>query len=80
MALKEERDMNIKHRIEVLWGWVSLLVLLVCWDAALRLDSQVSERVHLGERATHRQWRRLDAFAKDQALEAQGVASRHALH
>lgn len=29
-------------RLEVLWAWASLLVLLVCWDAALRLDRQVS--------------------------------------
>jgi hypothetical protein len=29
------------NRLEVLWAWASLLVLIVCWDAALRLDQHV---------------------------------------
>jgi len=29
------------RRLELLWAWASLLVLIVCWDAALRLDQRV---------------------------------------
>lgn len=29
-------------RREVLWAWGSLLVLVICWDAAVRLDEHVS--------------------------------------
>lgn len=29
-------------RLEVFWAWASLLVLIVCWDAAFRLDERVS--------------------------------------
>jgi len=29
------------RRFELLWAWASLLVLIVCWDAALRLDQRV---------------------------------------
>ena len=29
------------RRLELLWAWASLLVLVVCWDAALRLDQRV---------------------------------------
>jgi hypothetical protein len=29
------------NRLEVLWAWASLLVLIMCWDAALRLDQHV---------------------------------------
>jgi hypothetical protein len=30
------------RRLELLWAWASLLVLIVCWDAAARLDQRVS--------------------------------------
>lgn len=30
------------HRREAWWAWASLLVLIVAWDAAGRLDQQVS--------------------------------------
>jgi hypothetical protein len=30
------------RRLEAAWAWASLLVLIVCWDAALRLDQHVS--------------------------------------
>jgi hypothetical protein len=29
------------NRLEVLWAWASLLALIMCWDAALRLDQHV---------------------------------------
>ena len=28
-------------RLETIWAWASLLVLIICWDAALRLDRSV---------------------------------------
>jgi len=31
-----------RARLEVLWAWASLLVLIVCWDAAFRLDQHAS--------------------------------------
>jgi hypothetical protein len=30
------------RRRETLWAWLSLLTLVVCWDAAARLDDKVS--------------------------------------
>lgn len=30
------------NRLEIVWAWASLLVLIICWDAALRLDQRVS--------------------------------------
>ena len=30
------------RRLELVWAWGSLLTLIVCWDAALRLDERVS--------------------------------------
>ena len=30
------------RRRETLWAWLSLLVLVLCWDAAARLDEKVS--------------------------------------
>lgn len=30
------------RRRETLWAWLSLLVLMICWDAATRLDEKVS--------------------------------------
>lgn len=29
------------RRLDILWAWASLLVLIICWDAALRLDQRV---------------------------------------
>lgn len=29
------------NRLEIVWAWASLLVLIICWDAALRLDQRV---------------------------------------
>jgi hypothetical protein len=26
------------RRLELLWAWASVLVLILCWDVALRLD------------------------------------------
>jgi len=31
-----------RARLEVFWAWASLLVLIVCWDAAFRLDQHAS--------------------------------------
>jgi hypothetical protein len=31
-----------KRRLELVWAWGSLLTLILCWDAALRLDQHVS--------------------------------------
>lgn len=33
---------STRRRLEAAWAWASLLVLIVCWDAALRLDQKVS--------------------------------------
>lgn len=30
------------RRLELVWAWGSLLTLILCWDAALRLDQHVS--------------------------------------
>ena len=30
------------RRRETLWAWLSLLVLVICWDAAARLDERIS--------------------------------------
>lgn len=30
------------NRLEIAWAWASLLMLIICWDAALRLDQRVS--------------------------------------
>ena len=35
-------DRARSRRREVLWAWASLLVLVICWDAAIRLDEHVS--------------------------------------
>jgi len=29
-------------RLDLFWGWASLLVLVACWDAAFRLDQHAS--------------------------------------
>lgn len=37
-----------QSKIETVWAWASLLVLIVCWDAALRLDQRVAlPRMHM---------------------------------
>jgi hypothetical protein len=33
---------NNSPRLEVIWAWASFLLLIVCWDAARRLDEHVS--------------------------------------
>jgi len=43
------------ERREKLWAWASLLMLIICWDAALRLDQHVSPPririAHAGEKS-----------------------------
>ncbi|HKE95132.1 MAG TPA: hypothetical protein VKB34_12550 [Povalibacter sp.] len=39
-AVAVNRDAS--SRLEILWAWASLLVLIICWDAAFRLDEHVS--------------------------------------
>ena len=36
------RAIAMQRRREHVWAWASLLLLLVCWDANLRLDQKVS--------------------------------------
>jgi hypothetical protein len=31
-----------KRRLESAWAWLSLITLVLCWDASLRLDQRVS--------------------------------------
>ena len=31
-----------QSKLETAWAWASVLILVVCWDAALRLDERVS--------------------------------------
>ena len=44
-----------QRRREATWAWLSLVTLLICWDAAARLETRVSPpRVriaHAGERS-----------------------------
>lgn len=30
-----------QSKLETAWAWASVLILIVCWDAALRLDERV---------------------------------------
>jgi hypothetical protein len=43
-----------QRRLEAMWAWLSLVTLILCWDASARLDTRVSPpRVriaHAGER------------------------------
>lgn len=39
---KARRHWLTQRRLETLWAWGSLLTLILCWDAALRLDQHVS--------------------------------------
>jgi hypothetical protein len=36
------RERVTRRRRELLWAWLSVAVLVLCWDAAARLDQQVS--------------------------------------
>jgi hypothetical protein len=36
------RAIAAQRRREHIWAWASLVLLLVCWDATLRLDQKVS--------------------------------------
>lgn len=49
------RDLRARQsRLEVFWAWASLLVLIVCWDAALRLDQHASPpRMRIAHVADH---------------------------
>jgi hypothetical protein len=44
-----------QRRRETMWAWLSLLTLVICWDASARLETRVSPpRVriaHAGERS-----------------------------
>ena len=31
-----------RHRREQVWGWLSVVTLIICWDASSRLDERVS--------------------------------------
>jgi hypothetical protein len=39
---QREASRSSYSRLEVLWAVVSFLVLILCWDATLRLDQKVS--------------------------------------
>jgi hypothetical protein len=41
-----------RRRREIIWAWLSLGALLLCWDASSRLDERVSPpRVRIGHAA-----------------------------
>lgn len=40
-SLCSKAGVNSIKRLEIVWAWASLLVLIICWDAALRLDQRV---------------------------------------
>lgn len=48
---------RVHTRREIAWAWLSLITLILCWDASERLDAKVSPpRVriaHAGERDDH---------------------------
>ena len=31
-----------QYRLEAVWAWLSLVTLVLCWDASLRLDERIS--------------------------------------
>jgi hypothetical protein len=41
-TLASIRATAAQRRREHIWAWASLLLLLLCWDAALRLDQKVA--------------------------------------
>jgi hypothetical protein len=49
------RDLIRQRRREKVWAWLTLVTLILCWDASIRLDERVSPpRVrtdHVGEAA-----------------------------
>ena len=40
-ALSGMRGIAMQRRREHLWAWLSVLLLVLCWDASLRLDEKV---------------------------------------
>lgn len=51
------------HRRETLWAWLSVVVLVLCWDAATRLDQHVSPpRVRLTHVAEAQERQSQNAF------------------
>lgn len=38
----QSRNESKLRRLELVWAWGSLLTLVMCWDATLRLDQHVS--------------------------------------
>jgi hypothetical protein len=36
------RDAEQRHRRERAWAWLSVVTLIICWDATARLDQRVS--------------------------------------
>jgi hypothetical protein len=58
------------RRLELVWAWGSLLTLIICWDAALRLDQHVSPpRVRIAHAA--------EVERPEQAFESTPSAKRH---
>lgn len=39
---RTSRPWAAQRRLEMIWAWASLLALLLCWDATIRLDEHVS--------------------------------------
>lgn len=68
-------------RLEIAWAWASLLVLIVCWDAALRLDQRVSvprvRMVHAGETGTISPERKIDATVNPRRNGGRDSPARH---
>lgn len=43
-----------RHRREQIWAWLSVLTLVICWDAASRMDHPVSPpRVRIAHAVDH---------------------------
>jgi hypothetical protein len=40
VTARSERDK--RSRVGIIWAWASFVALLLCWDAAARLDQRVS--------------------------------------
>ena len=63
------RTESKQRRLELAWAWGSLLTLIICWDAALRLDQHVSPpRVRIAHVA--------EVERSEQAFEASQVRRR----
>jgi hypothetical protein len=39
---RSARAQRAQHRREVIWAWLSLAILALCWDLSARLDERVS--------------------------------------